>query len=185
MSVRTIVIPRRTLGVIFPAAVLIVVLAVAVISGALSDVGGPRRSADPATLAAQRAAAERAIGRAYDNATDVLRRSHELQLAITPQQAAAIEAKTLSDLKTLRHNALRSIADAYAMRPDEAQRYTADAERRLDTPQAGSDPGVLLAPRLLAVVVQMDEVAAQLADNAARQLTNPFPSATPTAVPTR
>lgn len=185
MSGRTIVIPRRTIGVVFSAALVIVVLAIAVISGALSDVGGPRRSADPATLAAQRAAAELAIGRAYDNATDVLRRSHELKLAITPQQAAAIEAKTVADLKTLRHNALQSVADAYGMRPDEALRYTADAEKRLDASQSGAETGVLLAPRLLAIVIQMDDVALKLSDDAARQLTNPFPSVAPTASPTR
>ena len=180
MSARTIVVPRRTLLVAVPAAFVIALFALGVMSGRLSDVGGSRRSADPAMLAAQRAAAERAIGRAYFNATDVLRRSHDLKLAITPLQAAAIEAKTLSDLKTLRHNALQSIADAFGMRSDEAQRYIADAERRLDAPPAGADPGVLLAPKLLSIVVQMDDVASQLSDDAARQLTNPFPTAVPT-----
>lgn len=185
LNARMLVIPRRTLALVLGGAVLLVALALVILTGALADVGGVRNMAEPAMLISQRTAAENAIGRGFDNAADVLRRSHVLKLAITPQQAAAIEAKTLTDLRTLRHNALQSIAQVYAMRPDESARYVADAEARLDVPRTGTDPGVLLAPRLLSIVVQMDEVARQLSDSAARQLTNPFPSATPTAAPTR
>ena len=185
MNARLLVIPRRTLwtAVVTGAVTLAVVLAVT--SGVLKDLGAPRQSADPATLAAQRTAAERAIGRAYDRATDVLKRSHELKLAITQQQAVAIEAKTVADLRTLRHNALQSVADSYGLRGADAQRYIAEAEGRLDVPQVGTDAGVLLAPRLLLIVTQMDDVATQLTDNAARQLTNPFPNGTPTPSPTK
>lgn len=185
MSARLLVVPRRTLRVGLIGGLLLLALVVVLASGIATDVAVPRRTADPVTLAAQRSAAERAIGRAYDRATEVLRRSHELKLAITPQQAAAIEAKTVADLKTLRGNALRSIADIYNMQPDEAKRYVADAEARLDTAQAGTEPALLLAPRLQAVVVQMDDVALRLSDDAARQLTNPFPSTAPSAAPTR
>lgn len=182
---RMLVIPRQTLALVLGGAFLLVALTLVIFTGALADVGGVRNIAEPAMLISQRSAAENAIGRAFDNAADVLRRSHELKLAITPQQAAAIEAKTLTDLRTVRRNALQSIAQVYAMPPDESRRYVAEAEARLDVPRTGTDTGVLLAPWLLSIVVQMDEVAGQLSDSAARQLTNPFPSGAPTAAPTR
>ena len=185
MNARLLVIPRRTLRTAVVAGAVVLAVILAVMSGALTDLGAPRATADQTTLAAQRTAAERAIGRAYDRATDVLKRSHDLKLAITPQQAAAIESKTVADLRTLRRNALQSVADSYGMRGSDAQRYVADAENRLDVPQVGTDAGVLLAPRLLVIVTQMDDVATRLTDNAARQLTNPFPNATPTPSPTK
>lgn len=168
------------LAVLFAAAIATLVVR----TGALASTFDPVAVADPRALGIQRTAAERGIQRAYAKGVEQLRKTRELRLAITAQQAAAIEAKTLDELKTLRNSAFVSLAEAFGPSGDAAQRYASETAARLDA-SAGAAPSdvVLLAPRLYAIVARMSELAAQLADNGTREMTNPDPSPSPSRSP--
>lgn len=185
MNARVLMIPRRALAAAFAAVVFVLGLWFVTAAGGVGQIGIAQQVADDAALVAERGAVERAVGRAYDRAADQLAKARGLKLAISDQAANAIVARTLTDLRTLRRNALQSVADAYGMRGDEAQRYVAAADGRLAQGPTKDEDGILLAPRLYAIVIRMNEVAAQLSDSAARELTNAFPGGTPTPAPTR
>jgi hypothetical protein len=184
--VRELRVPRRVLWIGIAVLVAVLIVAVAARTGVLASSFDPIAVADSRALGIQRAATERGIQRAYANAVEQLRKTRELRLAITAQQAAAIEARTVGDLKTLRQSAFISTAEAFGMTGDGAQRYATDTAARLDATAAatGSDV-VLLAPRLFTIVARMSELAAQLADKGTREMTNPDPTPSPTPPPTR
>jgi hypothetical protein len=156
------------------------IVSVLVRSGALASTFDPVAVADSRALGVQRAAAERGIQRAYAKAVDQLRKTRELRLAITAQQAAAIEAKTVADLKTLRNSAFVSLSEALGQSGEAAQRYATATASRLDASAGGPQSDVvLLAPRLYAIVARMSDLGAQLADKGTREMTNPEPSPSP------
>lgn len=180
-------IPRRlaVLALAVIAALLLVTLVTRV--GLVATVFSPRAVATHDEVVAQQASTERAIQRAYAGAADTLHKARGLRLAITDAQAAAIEKTNLDDLKTLRHNALLSLAQAFSVAPPDAERYATATEQRLDalgaTDRTVSDP-VLLAPVLYTIVQRMDEVSAQIADRGVRQMTaSPTGSPQPTKSP--
>jgi hypothetical protein len=163
-----------------------VIVAAVARTGVLASSFDPITVADSRALGIQRTATERGIQRAYTTAVEQLRKTRELRLAITAQQAAAIEAKTVAELKTLRQSAFVSTAEAFGTTGDAAQRYATDTAARLDaTASATQSDVVLLAPRLFTIVARMSELAAQLADRGTRDMTTPDATPSPTPPPTR
>jgi hypothetical protein len=168
--------------VVFAVAVALVVLTR---TGAVDAALRPTAVADATTLSMQRAAAERAIQRAYVAALDQLQKSRQLKLAITETQANDIFSKGQADLKALRHSALVSMAQTFGSTAAEAEPYAVATEQRLDAspvPERGLNEPVLLAPKLFAIVQRMGEVTAQITDRTIRQLTvppTPRPSSSP------
>ncbi|MBI2325168.1 MAG: hypothetical protein HYU87_09445 [Chloroflexi bacterium] len=142
--------------------------------------------ADAGTLASQRVAAEQAIGRAYAKGADQLRQVRELRLPISDEEANKIQAKAIEDLKAVRRGALLAVAEAYAMRPEEAGAYAPRVEQELDAAAVPAD-GVLLAPRLYTIVLRASDLSKQVADGATVAMTapkaTPSPSPTPAASP--
>lgn len=135
-----------------------------------------------AEMARQVEAAERAIGRGHAKAIDQLRSTANVRLPITAAQAAAIEQRALADLRRVRRAALADLAAAVGVTPAEAVAFVDAAERRLDG-RIADDPGPLLAPGLFTIVSRADQLLAQVADQATRELTTA--AATPTPTPTR
>ncbi len=139
--------------------------------------------ATAAQLQAQQSAAERDVERAYEQATDQVRKVRALNLAIAAAQADQIATKALSDLRALRHSAFVSLGGNLGMPTAEAESYSTLTEARFDqapvSKQSASPSPVLLAPRFYATVTRMSELATLLADQATTQLTAPPPSAAP------
>src|SRR5688572_16350774 len=102
---RELRIQRRVFWIAFAVVLSATALAVLARTGALASTFDPVVVADSRALGIQRTAAERGIQRAYANGVEQLRKTRELRLAITAQQAAAIEGKTVDELKTLRNSA--------------------------------------------------------------------------------
>lgn len=190
--------PRRATTVVIPVVALLRAVAVLLVVGAgiaLVASGAPGRAAGgstvagPAVVAEQRDTAVRNIGRGYEQATDQVRKAHALKLAIGAQQADAIAAKALSDLATLRHSALVSLAQTSGTGGD-PEAYAKTTEQALDAARGQPRPStapVLLAPRLYAIVARFDQLATAISDQATADLTqspSPAPSPRPTASPT-
>ncbi len=171
--------PRGVLRSIIAAVVL-----VAVVAGlsVVAQVGAPRVSASSADLTAQRAATERAIERIYAAATDQLKTTRSLHLAITDAQAATIEQRYTDQLKALRLSALQAVANGFGESGDAAAQYAAQAASRLDGGPLASAPAVMLAPSLYAIVQRMGQLAADLQDRGIKEMTQ-APGASPTARP--
>jgi hypothetical protein len=172
-------IPRRALWIGLAVIIAAASVAVAARTGALASTFDPVAVADSRALGVQRTAAERGIQRAHAKAVEQLRKTRELRLAITAQQAAAIETKTVDELRTLRTSAFVSVAEALGTTGDAAQRYASETAARLDASTGTQSDVVLLAPRLYAIVARMSDLAAQLADKGTREMTNPDPSPSP------
>ena len=139
------------------------------------------------TLSAQRAAAEHDIQRGYAAATDQLAKLNDLVLPVTKAEAQAIDAKAIADLKTVRRNALAALALALGANANDAQAYASATDTVLEGQTFASEPGVLLAPDLNAVVTRATQLYAQVGDTYAKQLTEPraaSPSPTPAPSPT-
>lgn len=182
----TIRIPRRVLTAAGVLGGVLVVLALVVGLAALVRANEPRSVATAAQLATQQGAVERDIERAYEQATDQVRRVRSLNLAISAAQADAIASKALADLRTLRHNAYVSLGGVLGMSDAEAESYATKTEQRFDGAPVAAAPSptpVLLAPRLYTIVSRMSELATRLADQATAALTAPAPTAVPTARP--
>jgi hypothetical protein len=181
---RELRISRRMVWIGLAVMVAAGILAVAARTGVLAATFDPITVADSRALGIQRTAAERGIQRAHANAVEQLRKTRELRLAITAQQAAAIEAKTLDQLRALRNSAFVSVAEALGQSGEAAARYATETATRLDA-SGGAAPSdvVLLAPRLQAIVARMSDLAVQLADNGTREMTNPDPSPSPSRSP--
>ena len=134
-------------------------------------------------LATQRVAAEHAVQRAWSAAADQLGKLNELVLPVSKSEAEGITQKALADLRTVRRNALAAIANAIGMSPADADAYVRATDPQLEGQTFASEPGVLLAPDLDAVVNRSVQLYAQVGDAAAKQLTQPR-TASPTPSPT-
>lgn len=184
---------RLTIAVV-AAAVLAVVLALSLppVQQAIGAAFDPSSQATPSAVAAQRLAAERAIQRGYQKAIDQLDATRKLRVSMSAAQMEAILSTAVTDLGALRRDALTALGEALGARGDALARYVAEAETRLAAQApASAEPGLLLAPRLLAIVQRLDELAAKRADDATRAITvpaavpsSPPPPASPTPRPT-
>lgn len=138
------------------------------------DTGGSfierRVAADASLVAAQRAAAENALARGFRTGMDTLERSKELVLKIDDAQASALRAKGADDLRSVRHAALVTLGATLGMTADAAESYARATETRLDTPSLSIAP-LLLAPDVFAIVSRADQLYAQAADAAVKQMT--------------
>jgi hypothetical protein len=185
-------IPRRALAAVAAVVALVVLVAVLSTTGVLARVTDPMAVASPQVVAAQQAAAERDIERAYEQATEQVRKVRRLNLAISAQQADTIATKALDDLKTLRHNGFVALGQVLGLAASDAEGYATATERRFEQGPISAQPSpsaVLLAPRLYAIVSRMSELSTQLSDKATSDLTapaaTPAPSATPSPTATR
>jgi hypothetical protein len=180
-----LIVPLGLVARILVAFAVLAALAALMASGIITRAAGGITVADPTTIAAHQAAAERDLDRGYEAATDQVRKARSLKLAIGAQQADAIANRALADLATLRHSALLSLAQSVGMNADAAEAYARSTEQALDAkrgqPQA-SLPPVLLAPRLYAIVSRFNAIATQLSDQATADLTQ-SPASSPTTTP--
>ena len=132
-------------------------------------------------LAAQRVAAEHDIARAWSAAVDQLHKFNELVLPVSKTEADTIMEKAVSDLRTVRRNALAALASQIGMTPADAEAYVRASDSQLEGQSFANEAAVLLAPDLDAIVTRATQLYAQVGDAAAKQLTQPKP--TPTASP--
>lgn len=137
----------------------------------------------PRDVTAQRQAAERVVQRSYVKATDQLAKLNELVLPVTRAEAETITQKAIADLRAVRRNALTALGSASGMTAADAEAYARATDPALEGQTFASDPAVLLAPALDAVVTRAAQLYAQVGDAAAKQLTQPR-SASPTPAPT-
>jgi hypothetical protein len=135
-------------------------------------------------LAAQRVAAEHGIARGFAASADQLAKiNSELVLPIPKAEAATITQKALEDLRAVRRSALAALGTAIGLNPADAEAYARGVDPQLEGQSFASEPGVLLAPDLNAVVVRASQLYAQVGDAAAKQLTEPRATPTPTSRP--
>ena len=144
----------------------------------------PQTIGDAGALAAQRLSAEHAIARGFAAQADQLNKmNNDLVLPISKDEAAAITQKALADLRTVRHDALAALGLATGLRANDAESYARIAEARVEGQSFVNEPGLLLAPDLEAVIARATTLYAQVGDAAAKQLTQPRTTATPSASP--
>jgi hypothetical protein len=134
-------------------------------------------------LAAQRTAAEHDIARAWSAAVDQLRKLNDLVLPVSKAEADRITQKAMVDLRTVRQNALAALGAKLGMSAAEADAYVRATDPLIDGQSFANDPGVLLAPELDGIVARATQLYAQVGDAAAKQLTQPKATPTPTASP--
>ena len=164
--------PSRSLILAALVAIGLVLLAADPVRAALESRLNPPALGDPATVAAQRQAAEHALARGYAKSLEQLRSTGSVRLPVTPAQAAAIMAKAVVDLKAVRRAALADLANASGLRGSDATAYVTLTEPRLDDASAfANEPGALLAPGFFAIVSRADTLLSEIADQATRDLT--------------
>jgi hypothetical protein len=139
--------------------------------------------AGPDALAPQRTAAEHDIARSYSAAAAQLAKLNDLVLPVTQAEAAAISAKAVDDLHSVRRSALVALAGVIGMSAADADAYARDADARLEGQTFANEPGVLLAPDIGAVVDRAAQLYAQVSDAAAKELTQAKATPTPSASP--
>jgi hypothetical protein len=142
--------------------------------------------AGPAALAVERVAAEHDLARAWSAAVDQLRKLNDLVLPISKEAAQSITEKAVADLRTVRRNALASLANQMGMSSADAEAYVRGTDPLLEAQSFANEPAVLLAPDIEAIVTRASQLYAQVGDAAAKQLTSPrtpSPTPTPTARP--
>lgn len=145
----------------------------------------PQPVATSAAFAEERAFAERAIQRAIERGAEQLRRTRALTLPITQQEAAAIEARSLDELKGVRRAALSSLADAFGLRDAPLIAYVTDAEQRLDRGVSASEEApILLAPTVARIIQQTNDLVGPIADRGTREMAAPR-GASPSPSPIR
>jgi hypothetical protein len=137
------------------------------------------------TVIAQRVAAEHDIQRAHIAAIGQLVKLNELVLPITKAEARTITDKAIADFRTVRRNALATVAGLLGMSAAETNAYVLATDQQLEGQTFASEPGVLLAPDLNRVVKTASQLYTQVGDAAAKQLTQPrsVPTPSPTARP--
>ena len=135
-------------------------------------------------LATQRVAAEHDIARAWTAAVDQLRKINDLVLPVTKPEADQITARAIADLRTVRQNALAALGLQVGMSAAEADAYVRATDPLLEGQSFSSDPGVLLAPDVDAIVTRATQLYTQVGDAAANQLTQPKATPSPTPSPT-
>ena len=142
----------------------------------------PSRSA----LTPQRAATEQGIARGFALAVDQLRKLRtDLVLPVSAAEAQTISDKAVTDLRTVRRSALVTLAETLGMASGEAETYVRTTDTRLEASTFTTDAGVLLAPELSAIVARASTLYAQVGDAAAKLMTEPRATPTPTARPTQ
>jgi hypothetical protein len=178
-------VPRRILM-----AVGVVVLAIILLAGLLSSGTLARATAttvaDLSDLRVQQAAAERDLERSYEQATTQVQKVRALKLAISASLADEIATKAFSDLRTLRHSAFVSLAQALGTTAGNPEAYATVVERRFDDRPVSAEQSaapVLLAPRLYAIVSRMTQLSGQLSDKASKDLTEPPAPASSSSAP--
>jgi hypothetical protein len=134
-------------------------------------------------LAAQRVAAEHDIARAWSAAVEQLRKLNDLVLPITKAEADQITEKAIADVRTVRRNALTALGLQIGMSVADADAYVRATDPLLEGQSFTSDAGVLLAPDLDATVTRATQLYTQVGDAAAKQLTQPKATPSPTASP--
>ncbi len=139
--------------------------------------------AGAAALAAQRVATEHDIARAWTAAADQLRKLNDLVLPVSKAEAALITEKALTDLRTVRRNALATLGGALGMSAADADLYVRATDPLLEGQSFANEPGVLLAPDLDALVTRATQLYAQVSDAAAKQLTQAKPTPSPSPSP--
>jgi hypothetical protein len=141
--------------------------------------------AGPSTVAVQRIAAEHAIQRAHIAAVGQIVKLNELVLPVSKAEAQTITNKAIADFRTVRRNALATLASTLGLSAADADAYVRNTDQQLEGQTFASEPGVLLAPDLNAVVKRAAQIYTQVGDAAAKQLTQarPTPSPSPTARP--
>jgi len=140
-------------------------------------------AADAAALAAQRVAAEHDLARAWSTAVLQLGKLNDLVLPVSKTEAQTITEKAVGDLRTVRRNALITLAGALGMSAADAEAYMRATDPLLEGQTFANDPGVLLAPDLDSIVTRATQLYAQVGDAAAKQLTEPKPTPAPTPSP--
>jgi hypothetical protein len=139
--------------------------------------------ASPSAVTAQRIAAEHDIQRAHIAAVGQLVKLNELVLPISKAEAQAITDKAIADFRTVRRNALATIAGLLGMSAAEADAYVRTTDQLLEGQTFATEPGVLLAPDLNRIVKNASQLYTQVGDAAAKQLTQPRPAPTPSPTP--
>jgi hypothetical protein len=134
-------------------------------------------------LTAQRVAAEHDIARAWTAAVDQLGKLNELVLPVSKEQAQTITDKAMADLRTVRRNALAALGSQLGMSAADTDTYVRATDPLLEGQRFASDPGVLLAPDIDAIVSRATQLYVQVGDAAAKQLTQPKATPTPSASP--
>jgi hypothetical protein len=137
-------------------------------------------------LALQRVAAEHDLQRGFAAAADQLGKLNDLVLPVSKAEAQSITQKALADLRTVRRNALTTLAAAVGMSATDAQTYALATEPVLENQTFSNDVSVLLAPELDGVVNRASQLYTQVGEVYAKQLTQPrtaSPSPAPTAKP--
>jgi len=133
-------------------------------------------------LAAQRVAAEHDLARGWSAAVEQLRKLNtDLVLPVSKTEALAITDKAIADLRTVRRNGLVALANQVGI--TDADAYVRGVDPLLESQSFTNDTAVLLAPDIDGVVTRTIQLYAQVGDAAAKQLTQPRASPTPTATP--
>ena len=135
------------------------------------------------SIAAQRVAAEHDIARSLAAAVDQLGKLNELVLPVTKSEAQAITESALADLRTVRRNALGAIANELGMSTADADAYVRATDAALEGQSFPNDPAVLLAPDLESIVTRAAQLYTQVGDAAAKQLTSPKQTSSPSPSP--
>jgi hypothetical protein len=137
----------------------------------------------PSALALQRVAAEHDFARAFSAAVDQLNKLNDLVLPVSKTEALAITEKAVADLRSVRRNALTTLASQLGMSATDADAYVRATDPLLEGQTFANDPAVLLAPDIDAIVTRAAQLYAQVGDAAAKQLTQPKATPTPTPSP--
>jgi len=138
-------------------------------------------AANAAAIAAQRVATEHDIARAWTAAVDQLRKLNDLVLPVSKAEADVITQQATTDLRTVRRNALITLANELGMSAADADAYMRATDPLLEGQSFANETGVLLAPDLDVIVNRTTLLYAQVGDAAAKQLTQP--KATPSPSP--
>jgi len=137
----------------------------------------------PSALALQRVAAEHDFARAFSATVDQLNKLNDLVLPVSKTEALAITEKAVADLRSVRRNALTTLASQLGMSATDADAYVRATDPLLEGQSFANDPAVLLAPDIDAIVTRAAQLYAQVGDAAAKQLTQPKATPTPTPSP--
>ncbi len=143
----------------------------------------PISAAPTSTIAVQRVAAEHDLARSLAAAVDQLGKLNELVLPVTKSEAQAITESALADLRTVRRNALGAIANELGMSTADADAYVRATDAALEGQSFPNDPAVLLAPDLESIVTRAAQLYTQVGDAAAKQLTSPKQTSSPSPSP--
>ena len=137
------------------------------------------------TVTVQRIATEHNIQRAHIAAVGQLVKLNELVLPISKAEAQAITEKAIADFRAIRRSALAALAGAIGLSVADGEAYVRSTDPLLEGQTFASEPGVLLAPDLNAIVKSASKLYTQVGDAAAKQLTQarPIPAPSATARP--